>query len=320
MAIPVVLDCDPGHDDAVAIMLAAADPRVQLLAITTVAGNQTLDKTTLNARRVCTVAGIRDVPIAAGCERPLVADLRVGEYVHGESGLDGPTFGEPTVPLAAEHAVDLTRRLLLDHPEPVTLVPVGPLTNIAVLLRHHPEVIPRIREIVVMGGSTERGNITPYAEFNIAVDPEAADIVFRSGVPVTLCGLNISHQALVTPDVVARLRELDTPLAVTCVELMTFFGARYRQLWGFAAPPLHDPVAVARVIDPDVVECVSTHVAIELTGAHTRGATVIDLHDLSGEPPNARVGVGLRRDAFWDLVVEAVRVLGRRADTPADRT
>lgn len=312
MPVPVIVDCDPGHDDALAIILAAGDPRLDLLAITTVAGNQTLEKTTLNARRVCTAAGITGVPVAAGCDRPLVAELRTAPEVHGASGLDGPTFGEPTVPLAAEHAVTLMRRILLRHPERVTLIPLGPLTNVATLLRDHPEVLPRIREIVLMGGSTERGNITPYGEFNIVVDPEAADIVLHSGVPVTLCGLNVTHQARVTPAVIARLRGLDTDLARTCVDLMTFFAETYQRVFGFAQPPLHDPVAVARVIDPALVECVAAPVAVELAGTHTRGATVVDLHGRTGAAPNAQVALRLRQDAFWDLIVESVRTLGRR--------
>jgi purine nucleosidase len=312
VAVPVIVDCDPGHDDALAIIVAAADPRLDLLAITTVAGNQTLEKTTLNARRVCTAAGISGVPVAAGCDRPLAAELRTAPEVHGASGLDGPTFGEPTVPLAAEHAVALMRRILLEHPEPVTLVPTGPLTNVATLLRDHPEVRPRIREIVAMGGSTERGNVTPYGEFNIVVDPEAADLVLRCGLPVTLCGLNVTHQARVTPAVIARLRELDTDLARTCVDLMTYFAETYRRVFGLAQPPLHDPVAVARVIDPALVECVAAPVAVELTGAHTRGATVVDLHGRTGAAANAQVATGLRQDAFWDLVVESVRTLGWR--------
>lgn len=310
MAIPLILDCDPGHDDALAIMLAAADPRLNLLAITTVAGNQTLDKTTLNARRVCTIAGITGIPVAAGCDRPLAGELHVADDIHGATGLDGPTFTEPAVPLAAEHAVALIRRTLLDHPEPVTLVPTGPLTNIAVLLRDHPEVVPKIREIVLMGGSTERGNITPYGEFNIVVDPEAADLVLRSRLPITVCGLNVTHQARVTPQVVARLRALDTPLAHACVDLMTFFASTYQRVFGLADPPLHDPVAVARVIDPSLVECVAAPVAVELTGAHTRGATVIDLHGKTGAPPNALVAMRLRTDAYWDLIEDAVRTLG----------
>ncbi|MFF3291326.1 nucleoside hydrolase [Streptomyces sp. NPDC003023] len=313
MAVPVVLDCDPGHDDALAIMLAAADPAVDLLAITTVAGNQTLERTTLNARRVCTVAGIRGVPIAAGCARPLVQPLLVADDVHGESGLDGPRFPEPTVDIVPEHAVDLLHRILSEHPEPVTLVPTGPLTNVALLLARHPDSARRIREIVLMGGSTGRGNRTPAAEFNIHVDPEAAAVVFGSGLPVTMCGLDVTHQALVTPDVLARLERLDTRLSRTCAELMTYFAAAYRRLWGFAAPPLHDPVAVARVIDPEIVRCVEANVAVELHGRFTRGATVVDLHQYLDRPVNANVAVELDVERFWDRMIAAVESLGGRA-------
>ncbi|MCY0921535.1 nucleoside hydrolase [Streptomyces sp. H27-G5] len=314
MAVPIVIDCDPGHDDALAIMLAAGDPAIDLLAVTTVAGNQTLDKTTLNALRVCTVAGITGVPVAAGCAHPLVEPLEVAEDVHGVSGIDGPRFPVPTVEAVPGHAVELLRRVLTEHPEPVTLVPTAPLTNIALLLTRHPEVAGRIKEIVLMGGSTERGNRTPAAEFNIHVDPEAADIVFRSGVPVTMCGLNVTHQALATPAVLARFEALDSELGWICVELLRYFAGTYRRLWGFSAPPVHDPVAVARVIDPRIVDCVDAHVAVELHGRHTRGATVVDLHGRLGRPANARVAVGLRTDLFWDRMVAAVAALGSARD------
>ncbi|MFI2371294.1 nucleoside hydrolase [Streptomyces sp. NPDC018833] len=312
MPVPVIIDCDPGHDDAVAVMLAAGDPAVDLLAITTVAGNQTLEKTTLNARRVCTVAGITGVPVAAGCARPLVRPLTVADDVHGESGLDGPRFPAPAVDVVPEHAVELMHRILTEHPEPVTLVPTGPLTNVALLLTRYPDAVAHIREIVFMGGSTERGNRTPAAEFNVYVDPEAADIVLGSGVPVTMCGLNVTHQALATPEVLARLEALGTELSRVCAELLTYFASTYRQLWGFTAPPVHDPVAVARVIDPQTVRCVDAHVAVELSGRYTRGATVVDLHGYTGRPVNARVAVCLDADRFWDRVIAAVDTLGRR--------
>ncbi|MEW2374307.1 nucleoside hydrolase [Streptomyces sp. NPDC048387] len=312
MPVPIVIDCDPGHDDALAIMLAAADPAVDLLAVTTVAGNQTVDKTTLNARRVCTVAGITGVPIAAGCARPLLQPLAVAADVHGESGLDGPRFPEPSVDVVPGHAVELLHRILTEHPEPVTVVPTAPLTNIALLLTRYPECASRIREIVLMGGSTERGNRTPAAEFNVYTDPEAADIVFRSGVPVTMCGLNVTHRALATPEVVARFEALGTELGSVCAELLTFFASSYRRLWGMPHPPLHDPVAVARVIDPAIVECVDAYVAVELHGTHTRGATVVDPHGYLGRPANARVAVSLDHEAFWDRMVGAVAALGAR--------
>ena len=306
MPTPVILDCDPGHDDALAILLAHANPAIDLLAITTVGGNQTVEKCTINARRMCSVGGIRGVPIAMGAAEPLLGTLHIGDYVHGESGLDGPQFGEPDVPQAEENAHDLIVRILREHPEPVTLVPTGPLTNIALVLSAHPELKANIREIVLMGGSTERGNDTPYAEFNIRVDPEAADVVFRSGVPLTMCGLNVTHQALATPEVLERISALGTRMGDLCVELLTFFSASYLRTWGFTSPPLHDPVALVRVIDPSMVECKSYPVAIETAGRFTAGATCVDLHRLTGEPDNALVALHLDSERFWDVMIEAI--------------
>ena len=308
--VPIILDCDPGHDDMVAILLAAAHPRIDLRAITTVAGNGTLERTTHNARAVCSMAGIRDVPIAAGAAGPLVGTLRTAAHVHGESGLEGAELPEPDVPLAPERAVDLMARLLREAEEPVTLVPTGPLTNVALLLRAHPDLAERVREIVLMGGSTDVGNVEPLAEFNIHVDPEAADAVFSSGLPVTMCGLNVTHQALATEEVLDRLRGLGTRLADTVVLLLGFFRDRYRDLWELPAPPVHDPVAVARVIDPELVRCEEAHVAVELHGTHTRGATVCDRFGVRGFTPNARVAMELDAPGFWELIVAAVDGLG----------
>ncbi|CAM5468844.1 nucleoside hydrolase [Streptomyces narbonensis] len=326
MPVPVILDCDPGHDDAFNILLAAAHPSVDLLAITTVAGNQTLEKTTLNARRVCEAAGIRGVPIAAGAAGPLHArpqGVLVAEHIHGSSGLDGPSWdawesgpgagfghGQPTVPQDPRDALTLLRETLTGHPAPVTLVPTGPLTNIATLLLAHPRLTDRIERIVLMGGSVERGNTTPAAEFNILCDPEAADIVFGCGVPVTMFGLNATHQVRATPEVLGRLTALGTPLSRLCVELLTYFASTYREVYGFDAPPLHDPLTVAHLIDPSLVSLVRAAVRVELTGTWTRGATVVDLDGVTGLPPNAEVGMDVDADGFWDLIVEAVRVLG----------
>jgi purine nucleosidase/pyrimidine-specific ribonucleoside hydrolase len=295
----------------VAIMLAAAGAEIDLLAITTVAGNGTLDKTTRNARATCELARIEGVPIAAGAPGPLLGALRTAPGVHGESALDGAALPSgDSVPLAAEHAVELVARLLREHPEPVTIVPVGPLTNVALLLRTHPDLIDRIAEIVLMGGSMGAGNVTPFAEFNIWVDPEAADVVLTSGVPVTLCGLDVTHQALATPDVLGRLSAIGSRLAATTVDLLGFFRDRYRERWGIDAPPVHDPVAVARVLDPTLVRCVDAHVAIELHGAQTRGATVCDRYGVLGRAPNAQVAVELDVARFWDRVIEGIARLG----------
>ncbi|WP_130447494.1 nucleoside hydrolase [Kribbella rubisoli] len=306
--VPLVLDCDPGHDDAMAILLAVADPAVDLLAVTTVAGNQTVDKCTVNARRVLSLAGASGIPVARGADRPLVRRLRIADDVHGKTGLDGPLFDdEPSVPESPYSAQELLVDVL--RTTPATIVATGALTNIARLLSDEPGLAANITEIVWMGGSTDRGNIAPLAEANAYVDPEAADLVVQSGVPFTMCGLNVTHRALVTADVLARFEQLGTPLARVCIEWMTFFASTYRELFGFESPPLHDPVAVARVIDPAIVGCVDANLVIETQGEWTTGATVVDLDGYTGRPPNAQVAVALDQAAFWDRIVAAVSAL-----------
>ena len=308
-ARPIVLDCDPGHDDALAILLAHGSPLVELLAITTVAGNQTLEKTTLNARRVCTVAGIRDVPVAAGCAAPLLRPLVTAAHIHGASGLDGADFDEPTVPLSDRHAVDLIVETVMGRPGEVTLVPTGPLTNIAMALRREPRIASRVREVVLMGGAFGRGNVTPAAEFNIAVDPEAAAVVFEAGWPLTMVGLDLTHQALATPAVLARIEAVGTPAARTMGQLLRFFRDTYQREAQLASPPVHDPCAVARVIRPELVEVTDAFVAVETQGRWTSGMTVTDFHGKLGRPANARVATRLDVDGFWELVVEALESL-----------
>ena len=309
MARPCIVDCDPGHDDAVALLLAAASPELDLRAITTVAGNGELDKVTRNALRVCTLAGIRDVPVAAGAERPLVRALETAADVHGESALDGPDLPEPDVPLDPRPAHQLIADVAAASPEPVTLIAIGPLTNVATALTRHPELAGSLREIIVMGGSTGRGNRAPYAEFNIWVDPEAAEQVFTSGVPVTMVGLNLTHQAQASPEVVDRLRAVGNPAAEATVGWLSFFADTYRTVYGFAGPPVHDACAVALLIDPSLVRSVETFVAIETQGRWTRGATAVDLHGRLGMAPNARVAMELDVDRFWDLVIGAIAAL-----------
>jgi purine nucleosidase len=311
VAIPCILDCDPGHDDAIALLLAAAHPALDLRAITTVGGNGVLDNVTLNARRVCTLAGIRDVPIAAGAEGPSGGVLEPAVDVHGESGLDGPELPEPDVALDARAAVDLIGDVLEDAGEPVTLLATGPLTNVAQALERIDRA--RIREIVWMGGSTERGNRTPYAEFNAWVDPDAAAAVLASGVPFTMVGLNLTHQALATPEVIERMRALGTRLGDTVTGWFEFFGSTYRALFGADAAPVHDPCAVALVAEPGSVRCVEAFLAIETEGRWTRGATVVDLRGRYGREPNARIAIELDVGRFWDVVVGAVERLGRAA-------
>lgn len=303
----IILDCDTGHDDAIAILLAHGSPAVDLLAITTVAGNQTLDKTTWNTRGVCTAAGITGVPVAAGCDRPLTRELRTAGDVHGASGLEGVTLPAPDIPLEDAHAVDLIIDLVLGSPGAVTLVPTGPLTNIALALRREPRIAAMVREVVLMGGAYTRGNRTPAAEFNMWVDPEAAEAVFTAGWPVTMVGLDLTHQALATPDVADRIAAVGTPAARIAGQVVQGYRDGYVRAYGFAAPPVHDPCAVARVAAPNLVACVDAHVAVETRGQWTSGMTVTDFDGRIG-PPNAKVATTLDRDRFWDMLVDALAV------------
>jgi len=299
MPTPVLLDCDPGHDDAIAILLAAGRrDAVDLRAVTTVGGNAELEKVTLNARRVLTLTRVDDVPVAPGAARPRRGELVTALEVHGQTGLDGAELPEPAMEVDPRGAVEL-----MVERGPATVVATGPLTNVAELLERSPDTV---HEIVWMGGSTDRGNVRPYAEFNAMVDPEAAEIVFASGKPLTMVGLNLTHQAQATDEVVARLRAIGSPVSEAAIGWLAFFADTYREVYGFAGPPVHDACAVALVIDPTLVRSVETYVAIETEGRWTRGATVVDLHGRFGHEPNAQVAIELDVPRFWDLVVEAI--------------
>lgn len=299
----IILDCDPGHDDAIAILLAARSPAIELRAITVVAGNQTLEKTLNNALRVCSFAGIRDVPIVAGMDRPLVREQIIAGNIHGASGLDGPELPQPSIEATPGHALDLIVEEVLTAPGEITLVPVGPLTNVAAALRREPGLAAKIHSIVLMGGSITKGNVTPVAEFNIHADPEAAHIVFSSGVPITMIGLDVTHQSSAGPAERERIRAVGNLVAGLVDELLAFFGKTYLQRFGFSRPPIHDAVAVAEVIDPGIVRKQLVNVEVETRGTLTYGMTVCDMHGVTGRERNAEVGVELDRGRFWDLLV-----------------
>ncbi|HVB72120.1 MAG TPA: nucleoside hydrolase [Ktedonobacteraceae bacterium] len=302
----IILDCDPGHDDAIAILLAAHHPEIDLLAITTVAGNQSVEKTTDNALKVCSLANIRQVPIAKGMERPLVRPAKHSPDIHGESGMDGPHIPEPDIELDPRHAVDMLIDTLLDSEGDITLVPTGPLTNIAAAIRREPAIVPKIAAISLMGGAIGLGNVTPAAEFNIHTDPEAAEIVFGCGRPITMVPLEVTHQALATPEVTERLRTAQRPVATFAADLLVFFAGTYRNTFGFPAAPVHDPCAVAAVIDPSILRAHTMHVAIETGGELTAGRTVCDVYGKLGKPSNARVGYALQVECFWEMVISTL--------------
>ncbi|MET1051158.1 MAG: nucleoside hydrolase, partial [Mycetocola sp.] len=277
MPTSILLDCDPGHDDAIALLLAHGNPDIELLGVTTVMGNQTLDKVTRNALAIARVAGITGVPFAAGCSRPLVRPLETAPSIHGDSGLDGPVLPDAALELDPRHAVDLLIDTIMDRePGTVTLVPTGALTNIAMAVRKEPRIVHRVKEVVLMGGGFHTGNWSAVAEFNIAIDPEAAHIVFNAGWPLTMVGLDLTHQALATPAVAERIASVGTGPARFVGELLDFFAATYREVQGFDAPPVHDPCAVAYVIDPSVLTVRRVPLDVELTGTLTLGMTVAD--------------------------------------------
>ena len=305
---PVILDVDPGHDDAVAIMMACGAPGLDLLAVTTVAGNATLPKTTRNALRILSLIGRTDVPVAAGASGPLERTLRTAEDIHGESGMDGPEIPEASFEPDGRGAVELIADTLRASPEPVALIPVGPLTNVAALLREHPDLKAKISRVSLMGGSMGLGNTTPAAEFNIFVDPEAAREVFDSGLPITMSGLDVTHQAGVGAAERDRLRGIGG-IGEVVAGFLDFFAETYEGVFGFDAPPLHDPVAVAAILHPGVLKTRPMNVQVECESDLTRGETVCDFYGVTGRPHNADVGVELDREAFFDLLHDSLKRL-----------
>ena len=304
MAIPVLIDCDPGHDDAIALLLALASPEIEVLGVTTVAGNVGLDKTTTNALRVLELAQRTDVAVAAGFARPLYRPLQIAANVHGESGLDGPMLPPPRTAALEVHAVDFLAQKLAAAETPVTLVPVGPLTNIAVLLNSYPDIGPQIARIVLMGGAIATGNVTPAAEFNIYVDPEAAHRVFHSGLPITMMGLDVTHKALLNADHAEQLRGAGG-IGKFVAELLDFFLVNHpRHYESRGGVPIHDALAVAHLIWPDLVETVDCHVTVETQSDLCRGRTVVDRWHVTGQTPNATVGVDLDGGIFAKNLLE----------------
>lgn len=298
MPIPVILDCDPGHDDALAILLALHRPELVVRAITTVAGNVDLAATTRNAQAVLALAGRPDVPVAAGADRPLVRPLRTAAQVHGTSGLEGADLPEPAAPLHPGGAVALIAETVRASAEPVTLVPTGPLTNIALFLGAHPELRSRIARICLMGGSMGEGNWTASAEFNIWVDPDAAACVFGSGIPVTQVTIDVTHQALVPVAESDAWVTLGTRTGRVFADLFRFFADWHARRYGWDGSPIHDAVAVAHLAFPGLVRTEDYRVDVETVSELTLGRTVIDRERLSGKEPNASVSVGVDRERF----------------------
>jgi purine nucleosidase/pyrimidine-specific ribonucleoside hydrolase len=306
---PVIIDCDPGHDDAAALLLALASDEVQLLGVTTVAGNQTLAKTTANAIRVLDCAGRPDVPVAAGADRPLMRELHVAADIHGETGLEGAELPGPSREPGEAHAVDWLAAALDSAAEPVTLVPTGPLTNVALLFARYPGIEQRIRRIVLMGGSIGEGNVTPAAEFNIWADPEAAHRVFSAEVDLTMVGLDVTHQALLTPDHLEALEGTGDPGKLVA-DLYRFFLSIHGDRYGWAGAPVHDAVAVAHVIDPTLLQTARCGVTVDTGGELSRGRTNADVRRQTDWLPLHHVAVGIDAERFLALLVDRIGSLG----------
>ncbi|MFV1533355.1 nucleoside hydrolase [Phaeobacter sp. JH209B] len=308
----IIIDTDPGQDDAVAILLALASPEeIDLLGITCVAGNVPLALTQTNARRVCEVAGRPDMAVHAGCDAPLARPLITAEHVHGKTGLDGPDLWDPTMPLAATHAVDfIIDSLRREAPGTVTLCPLGPLTNIATAFQKAPDIVARVQEIVLMGGAYfEVGNITPAAEFNIYVDPEAAAAVLSSGVPVTMMPLDVTHKALATRPRIEAIRALATKVGDFTADMLDFFERFDVEKYGSEGGPLHDPCVIAYLIRPELFSGRKINVVVESTSELTLGMTVADWWGVTDRPANALFIGDLDADGFFDLITSRLATL-----------
>lgn len=305
----IILDCDPGHDDAVAIMLAANSPAIDLLGITVVAGNQTLENTRRNALRVVQWLGV-DVPVYAGCGRPMIREKITAGDIHGESGLDGPAFPPLTRELEAEHAVSFIIRTLMASEGDITMVTTGPMTNLAMALRMEPRIAEKIKRIVLMGGAYTNGNVTPAAEFNIVADADAAYVCFTSGCPITMVGLDVTRKALCYPEIVARMGKIGNEASRLFVDLMGHFCRTQKEIFGWEGGPLHDPVTIAYLIDPTVLTVKPMNVQVDVRSVQSYGRTNCDFFGYLGLPNTADVAIDIDAAKFWDIVEEGLKRYG----------
>ena len=311
----VIIDCDPGQDDAVALFLAMSSPdELEILGVTTVAGNVPLELTQRNARMMCDIAGLTDLPVYAGCERPMVLEPITAEYIHGNTGIDGVDVFEPDTPLQQGHAVDfMIETLLAADKGTVTLIPTGPMTNVATAIQREPAILDSIHEIVAMGGAMrEGGNRSPSAEFNVLVDPHAADIVYNSGKPVTALGLDVTHQVLSTRERVARMRALGNAVAVATADMLSFFHRYDTKKYGTEGAPLHDPCTIAWLLRPDLFATRRCNLSVEKESELTLGHTAVDFWHVTDRPHNVDWAYEVDADGFYDLLIERLARFGDR--------
>ena len=305
----ILIDCDPGHDDMVAIMLALASPVLELAGVTTVAGNQTGEKTFRNALRTLTLIGRTDIPVARGADRPLLRPLTVAPEIHGVSGLDGAPLPEPGFSGTGRHAVDVIIETVMTSRDHVTLVPTGPLTNVALALLKEPAIARKVERIVLMGGAVHDSNISPAAEFNIFVDPEAAQVVFRCGAPIVMVGLDVTNKARLSFDDIDEMASWNGTVSRVVAPLLRFFANTNREVFGFPGAPLHDALAVAHLVKPDVIRTKKMNVEIETSGQYTSGRTVADVYGISGRAANVEVALEVDQPAFKEMIFAAIRAL-----------
>jgi purine nucleosidase len=313
MARKIIIDCDPGQDDAVALFLAMASPdELDVLGITAVAGNVPLDLTQRNVRQMCDIAGRADMPIYAGCAQPMVRELLTAEKVHGNTGIDGVDVVDPVTPLHETHAVDfIVETLRAADDDSITLVPTGPLTNIATVLDQAPDVLPKIGQLVIMGGAMrEGGNYSPSAEFNILVDPHAADIVFRCGRPITVMGLDVTHQVLTTRERVARIRALDNSVSDAVAGMLGFFERHDSKKYGAEGAPLHDPCTIAWLLAPELFEGKRCNLSVETKSELTMGHTAVDFWHVTNRPHNVDWIYSVDADGFYELLTSRLARFG----------
>ncbi len=314
----IILDCDPGHDDMIAIILACSSDEIDLMGITTVAGNQTGDKTFINTLKVLTLINRIDIPVARGFDKPIFRKLTVAPRIHGVSGLDGADLPEPKTELLNRvktlniHAVDFIIKSVKESDEKVTIVPTGPLTNIAIALLKEPLIKDNIDRIILMGGAVYDSNITPASEFNIYVDPEAAKIVFESGIPITMVGLDVTNKAILTFKDIEELNNLQGRVSGVIAPLLKFFAQANKDFFGIGGAPLHDALAVSYIIMPDIIKTKYLNVTIETEGKHTRGRTVVDVYNITGKEPNVDVAFKVNSLAFKKLIMNTIKKLDQR--------
>lgn len=303
----IILDCDPGHDDAVAVILAAKNPNLELLGITVVAGNQTLENTQRNALRLVQHLDL-NIPVYAGCGQPMVRDKVIAGDIHGKTGLDGPVFEELNREIEADHAVNYIIKTLMNSTEKITMVTTGPMTNLGMALRMEPKIVDKIQEIVFMGGSYANGNVTPAAEFNILADAEAAHVCISSGLPITMVGLDVTRKALCYPQIVERMRKVGNKASALFTDLMAFFCKTQKEVYGWEGGPLHDPITIAYLIDPTVLTTKAMNVTIDTSSSQSYGRTNCDYFGYMKKEPNVNVGIDIDVEKFWDIVEDGLKL------------